>query len=302
MQKRANFFTKEEKDFVKKNINKYSYEEFSKILGRSRKSVVCHIATTGKYNTRDHWNLFNLNPEYFFNPISSEIAYVLGFLWADGCVKEKTSVISFDNIEEDFEDIISTLSKPGEWSIGKPKARKGKPQVLIETVNPPICDFLIEHDYGKKAIKSPYKILEKIPEENHYLFIRGWFDGDGSITKSGWCTSISSDFRQDWGALEKILKENLIRYSIQRFEHKPREDKKKYRQSMLEMYNSSSQIRFLDYIYKNREIDKIGLKRKWISYQNLLKKVKKGFPKVGLKGYRRLILGNSHLEYLKMAS
>lgn len=142
-----------------------------------------------------------VNDHYFDDIDSEEKAYLLGFLIADGCIREeidcrntkyKSTRICFSNSEDDKEilDIIHSRICPNHkmiYSHNNRGVKIRKPQYMIQWTAPNTI----------KVLKEKYKILprktydkkftfpfETIPEELHRHFIRGFMDGDGSINWS----------------------------------------------------------------------------------------------------------------------
>lgn len=118
----------------------------------------------------------------FENIDSEEKAYWLGFLMADGCVFEKRNSIELSLKEEDLEHLkkFKRFMK-SEHKISK-KIKHGKyVGYRITITNKKIKKDLINNECIPNKTKNM-----KFPniEKNLYNhFIRGYFDGDGSIVK-----------------------------------------------------------------------------------------------------------------------
>jgi hypothetical protein len=134
----------------------------------------------------------------FFNNIVTEIqAYLLGFFAADGSIDEKRKTFRVKLCEED-RDIIELISK-----YISPNSRRfhidsyeikgrgdktyiGRPQEGVDINSTILVNSLNDIGFG---YNKTYKEL-KIPNISQDLiphFIRGYFDGDGSII--GWIAS-----------------------------------------------------------------------------------------------------------------
>ena len=122
---------------------------------------------------------YNVN-ESFFTEWSNDMAYVTGFIAADGCILDNSrsgnpSVIEIGLSVKDLdhlEDIRDAICK--DLVI---KRRK-------ESVRLCICSKKMAIDLIKMGItqrKSTTLIFPKIPEQYIRHFIRGYFDGDGYI-------------------------------------------------------------------------------------------------------------------------
>jgi len=135
------------------------------------------------------WRKHNFNEHYFDSIDSEDKAYFLGLLYADGwnCHNVKKRVYSVGiELQIGDKDILDTFKKKIEFS---------SPLTIIKSKNPKNQDkvklLLSSKKLSEKLISTgliPRKSLTvKFPEiqkklRNH--FIRGYFDGDGSITFS----------------------------------------------------------------------------------------------------------------------
>ena len=122
-----------------------------------------------------HSRKYNLN-ENFFDSWTSEMAYVLGFWFADGYMrKEKSYRVTFSGKDRDiFVQILQAL-------------KSNHPIRLTEKDNChfiSLCSKKLYEDLSKlgglrcksKIISFPYVPKRFLPD-----FIRGYFDGDGSV-------------------------------------------------------------------------------------------------------------------------
>lgn len=114
------------------------------------------------------------------------------------------------------------------------------------------------------------KILSKIPICLHYLFWRGYFDGDGTLEskKAGVRLSVCSSFDQDWVSLIDLSKQlNIEKYRVDKCVYQ-----KKHKCSKWTLERMNDVLIFLNYIYQNNL--NIKLERKYIIYQEIIKKLK----------------------------
>lgn len=131
---------------------------------------------------------YSLN-EYYFDEIDTPIkAYILGFFYADGCNYKPKQTISM-SLQEDDKDILERIRN----EIGSERQLE-------------FLDYTNKHDFGynyknqyrlllfsahmcrtleKKGMSPNKSLILEFPEwldENLYShFIRGYFDGDGSV-------------------------------------------------------------------------------------------------------------------------
>lgn len=123
--------------------------------------------------------------EFFFDEINTEEkAYILGFLYADGCnFTSKTGQKSFQftQLEQDLdilEQIKEKLKTNYPYHIEVQKTN-GKKKYVLKIFSNRLCDNLSR--LGVTPKKSLTLTFPKIKEDLIPHFIRGYFDGDGCI-------------------------------------------------------------------------------------------------------------------------
>ena len=215
-----------------------------------------------KLTDKREYSTYNVNPGLFLNIKTPEIAYLLGFIWADGYIRKNKNVnaIKLDIGIKDIDNIKKIFDVVGKWNYYN-YTRDGKHKIsTITTNNRPIVEFLIENDYLVKSIKSPVKILKHIPEKLKHYFFRGWSDGDGCFfyNKKAHCFSICSTYECDWSLFIKKT-ENLKIDS----KYKKIINKKGQKNSQIIISKKESIVKFGNYIYKKFKQDNIGLMRKY---------------------------------------
>ena len=133
---------------------------------------------------------FGIN-EHFFDSIDTEVkAYILGFLWADGSINKTTGLIKIDTQERDL-DILETIKASLEYegpitSYFVPKGQSYRPRdatvYRLAIVNRALCDELTNKGYCAHRELAPLPLCVPTFLQKH--FIRGYFDGNGSISIS----------------------------------------------------------------------------------------------------------------------
>ena len=143
----------------------------------------------------------------FFSEQNSEMAYLLGFLMADGNVSKKGNrvQIALSAIDKDF--LVQVQEKIGGSQVVD-FIVNNKPYVRWECMSSKIKKDLIEYDVIPRKTGFE-KIPKKLNEEYYPDFIRGFFDGDGSIYEDNAVglnfTSHSKEILQNiLGAFEKM--------------------------------------------------------------------------------------------------
>lgn len=142
----------------------------------------------------------------FQNVLNPDIAYILGFLWADGWIGDQS--LSIELVKEDANHLLSILSRHVRPSVyqrhRKEGAIKRRPQTEIHICDARLARFLTSLDYDKKSGAAPTKVLKHIPIRFHRVFWLGYFDGDGHIGLGNYRCSISSTIDQDWNEASKL--------------------------------------------------------------------------------------------------
>jgi len=158
------------------NLTRY---KVTKILKDNNISIISNVDKLKKYE---------INENYFDIIDNEHKAYTLGFLYADGYNEEKRNIVKITLEEKDIE-ILKIIrapicpDKPIRYYKYKYKSGNSKPQYSFVIDNSHISKRL--HELGVVQSKS-FKLdfptfLDKLLLTH---FIRGYFDGDGCITKS----------------------------------------------------------------------------------------------------------------------
>lgn len=176
------YMTPEQCDKIIELYNKgISSSKVAKELGISKATVLAHLHDTNTVlKTQQFYNKYTFNDK-FFDKIDSEVkAYFLGYLYADGYNNEERNLIVFGQAEKDkksvekFKDVLNATHP---ISIDTKEGRQ------------PFYKIRINSKYFSQALKKQgcgnaktfnLTFPELAPELVHH-FIRGYFDGDGSI-------------------------------------------------------------------------------------------------------------------------
>lgn len=251
-------------------IDKYTNENVSlKELG---KQFDCNYATIR--------NLLNKNGiaskgnkrgyprnEFFFNQINSiEKAYWLGFLYADGCVHTNNNEISLnltdlDHVEKFKQAIGAVNHKITETTKVYGNMKNPKPLYQFSIKDKQLHSDLIK--WG--CIPQKSLLLEKIPNiPRDYIshFIRGFFDGDGSLHYLKGSNNYRISFTNGSSSfLNDIQKELQTNVSLGQAKNK--------NTYQLQISGRKQIIRILNYLYKDSN-EKIRLDRKYKAYLECL--------------------------------
>jgi len=216
---------------------------------------------------------FDIN-EHFFKDWSSEMAYVLGLVITDGCISKTGTVSLSMNDKELLEKVRKVMGS--EHKIEPSKHQK----------NLYIFHFARENmvrdleKFGVVPKKSLIVTFPTVPEDYLPDFIRGVFDGDGSIyfdTRSKNCPMRTSFHSGSKDFIEK-LEDNLTKLGMP--ERKISYQKTKNGIYYGIRYSHKDSVKLFNILYKNAQ-NSLFLDRK---YRRFLKGLKKGgFFEGGIK-------------------
>ena len=122
----------------------------------------------------------------FFSDLTEKSAYWLGFIYADGCIESSrdrlTISLSIKDLEhlKKFQDDIEATHK-----ISFNKARYSEKYKYTEKCSIRISSKKIKEDLGKLGCEPRKSLTCKFPKISNEMiphFIRGYFDGDGSVS------------------------------------------------------------------------------------------------------------------------
>ena len=252
--------------------NNVSLREIERRTSHGRPAITKMLETLSvKTTSGNHYryNFFNFD---FFEKIDNELsAYWLGFMYADGCVEkqnkygEQTFKIAIHEKDrellENFKiDINSTYPIREDHSRGKEHV-----QVIQQLRSQKTVDDLKRLGcVENKSLILKFPSIEQVPLEFLPHFIRGYFDGDGSISKYKRQQTYSYDFNISFVGTESFIK-GLYEY-IQMGSIIT--DKRKKNSWYLNINGNQQIIKFYHLLYDNATR---FMKRKYEIFQELLK-------------------------------
>ena len=185
--KRITFTNEQLREFSKKIEEGVSLTKLGKDIGVDRNILSREIKKYLSKNTNFSNRKYKLNENYFENIDSHEKAYWLGFIAADGCVYETGSgskVLSFNLNYRDKNHLDKFLKAINSTAIikiidGAGFGASTKIASLQINSNKMVKDL---NNLGIVQRKSLILSKPNIEEKYYYDWIRGYFDGDGSIT------------------------------------------------------------------------------------------------------------------------
>lgn len=180
-------WTLEELDFIKINYLNFTYNEIAQQLNRTEKSIRRKLNTLGYSKT-----VFVPVDETYFDKWTPANTYIYGFATADGCITckyKQPSRFTFEfclgRSDECILDYISSEISPGRKISRVDKYKDGKAIRLSHLkIN---SKLLVEKlvSLGLEPRKTGYEKFPKIPKRLYPDFLRGLFDGDGTVCRSG---------------------------------------------------------------------------------------------------------------------
>lgn len=237
-----------------------SLTEMGKREKVDRRTLAKHFKELGiKIVNKQNRSKFN---EQVFDQIDSEEkAYWLGFIFADGYI---SSSPLRENVKSIYIFELSLGLKDQEHLEKFRSFMKYEKPLIIDTYR---CRFTLSNkhlwnvlnDYGCTPNKSLTLKFPKIPENLIKHFIRGYFDGDGCITRHVNIKTVTPCV-EVLGT--KNMLENILEYSNTdaSFKHDPRHSE----ETLSLNWNKEQGIKFINYLYQDCSI---YLDRKYKLYQ-----------------------------------
>lgn len=252
--------------------------EIAKRLHRNHVSVAKFLKKNG-YQLQSNSNRakkFKVNESFFDNIDSEEKAYFLGFLYADGHNNRTTNSIII-GLKEDDKEILEKLRISIGYTGELRYRRRNKEWKGCYENSKNSWVLCITNQYLSKQLEKLGCIQQKtfntkfpvwLNKEMYPHFIRGYFDGDGSIYKS--IQKNRTYFHMSFDGTKELLEEFSkifldelgVKIPTIGKRHPDRENNACYIK-----YFHSKMIPILSYIYKNSTI---FLKRKNLKYQEYL--------------------------------
>ena len=206
-------------DYIKENCPYYGVEKVAKALGRGNAIVRSalkkyNVKTPKRGETIDDVPPF-FDKEYLifenrFKTITPELAYWLGFFWADGTIGFG-SCMRIEITEEDGNELEKLFLNVFPFFIAKRARRNRKKQMSFSVTDKNIGEMLKKLGKYPNSFESHQKILEYLGDENLVIFfLRGLIDGDGNFylneSKKYAQFTLASNINQDWSFLLEYLK------------------------------------------------------------------------------------------------
>ena len=192
--------TKEKLEFLSKNFTDKDYNDY--INGDISYTGLCKKFECTDYLMTTFFKSKNLLKrrsvrknnikEDIFDKINSiESAYIFGLYMADGCITaENKFVIGLNEKDVEILTLVKNYISPITSVIHKEKYVNQKtgittnPMCLICFKSDHIAEVLNNYGCGYNKTYLEKSIINIVPKEFMWDFIRGYFDGDGCVSKS----------------------------------------------------------------------------------------------------------------------
>jgi hypothetical protein len=185
--------------------------------------------------------------------------YLLGYIWADGCLEKDSYRINLKIAVEDGKHVERMLQNSNIKNIMTTrlisKAKESwKDTLEIRITDKNIHQKLCEFGYNMKSTVSPI-ILDVLPETKKSLWFLGYFDGDGSIHKSNSKSNpqddiyptiicLHSTYDYDWTLIERDINNNDIKGKVSRYKNKLGQGSSTYTINRI-----NDVVKFINFIY-----------------------------------------------------
>lgn len=169
-----------------------SMRQIEKDYGVSRQTTAKFLEKNNiKKDKGNHYRKYYHNFDYFENIDTEDKAYWLGFIFADGHItnndnrygQDQFGISCAEKDKEILSKFLVSIEANNPILIYKRKNNEGQPLCRVQLTSQKTVNDLID----KGCFKQKSLILKppkKVPETLIRHFIRGFFDGDGSIIKT----------------------------------------------------------------------------------------------------------------------
>lgn len=133
--------------------------------------------------TSNDYRKYTLNENYFEHIDTEDKAYFLGLIYSDGNVYKSILKISLQESDSYIlEQFLKYIQSTGHLYFLESREKNHKNQKIFSISNKTIIDDLKKLGvFEKKSLTLKFPTTEQVPKNLMNHFIRGVFDGDGSI-------------------------------------------------------------------------------------------------------------------------
>lgn len=214
---------------------------------------------------------YKINDSYFDVIDEENKAYLLGFLAADGAVQKRGNIkITLSRVDKEFLEQIKKVLNT-DYPIHDYLTKDGYETSELSFRSSQIMNELSKYGIVNKKTYS-FSFPYNIPKKYYIDFIRGYWDGDGTVCKSGGYVRTSLCSHQKV-FLEEVI-EILEKLGIPKVTiHKDKRSEVYYIQ-----YASQSSEKLYNLFYKNKNSFDICLTRKYKKFVELFGEINSHEP------------------------
>ncbi len=180
---------------VERYINGENTNQLSDSFGLSTRTV-WEILNKNNVKIRKNWfqkRKYKVNESFFEKIDTQEKAYILGFIYADGCISSDHNHLSITISKRDIE-ILKFIKKNIRFNgkIEFPphiqysgRYKNCKPECKLRINRGKMGKDLIKLGcIPAKSLILKFPTFDQVPENLIHHFVRGYFDGDGGVSVS----------------------------------------------------------------------------------------------------------------------
>ncbi|MGF2713144.1 LAGLIDADG family homing endonuclease [Bacillus cereus] len=187
------------------------------LLANVSARYICMVLTDNNVprRARGSWKRKYAIKEDYFKTWSNNMAYILGFITADGVIPKENQCVSISQKESYIlEDIKEELN------TNQPLYQNKKTGVYMLNINSKTIKDDIMNIHGIMPCKSFNIEFPFVPEEFLHHFVRGYFDGDGYVNYETYTVSFVGGSYNFMNSLNQVLQNyNLTSYLINQNTH-----------------------------------------------------------------------------------
>lgn len=220
---------------------------------------------------------YDINEHYFDSIMTERAAYWLGLFYADGSIRSKKYGITLGLIEPDLyllEEFKNEIGYTGPIWLKKPEKTTHTPFHILRISSPIMHAALNKLGcIPNKSLKLKFPTKNQVPKDLIKHFIRGYFDGDGTIGiyKDRRCDAYNINIKIVSSKIfcielkKRLMKEIQLKASISQ------ESRGSILSANLHITGYKKCAQFLEWIYEDASI---YMKRKYNKYIEILEYIK----------------------------
>lgn len=191
--------------------DQYSMLKISKILHIDARAVKRQLLNNGiEIRDNNAYKKKKVNDDFFSSIETEKQAYILGFIYADGCLT-KGNALEISVAEKDIDILIkirkalNSEHKIGIYACSCGFSKIGNKRASLSIVSKKLHDDLVAKGAVERKTKTlKFPTTDILPKTLYPHFIRGFFDGDGSVYHIKQFNTIGCSFTGTKNMLDNI--------------------------------------------------------------------------------------------------